>query len=72
MLEVGKTYRGCFEKKMMYTVVDVVLQKTANPRPTHYRLFHLTASVYPDARDEAGKTEWVRACDAENYLEELP
>jgi hypothetical protein len=64
MLEVGRTYRGCFEKKMMCTVLD--------RQKDYYLLLWLTTSGNPCARDAAGETEWERACDAENYLEELP
>lgn len=69
MLEVGKSYRGVWEKNMVCTVVDVVLQKTAKPRPTHYLVLWLTTSGNPDANDEAGKQEWLVANQAENFLE---
>ena len=69
MLEVGKTYRGCFEHRMMCTVLEIAYY---GGRPNNYLLLWLTTSGNPDARDEAGKTEWEVARDAENYLEELP
>jgi len=64
MLQVGRTYRGCFEPAMMCTVLA--------QEPGYYLLLWLTTSGNPDARDVAGETEWERASDAENYLEELP
>jgi hypothetical protein len=73
VLEVGKVYRGVWEKAMMCVVLEVAYGKSwhGHPPPAeHYLLLWLTTSGNPDARDEAGKTEWEVARLAENYLEE--
>jgi len=75
MLEVGKTYRGRWEKRMMCAVLNIqygVVWHGYPPRPNNYLLLWLTTSGNPDARDVAGKSEWEVASDAENYLEEIP
>lgn len=70
MLEVGKTYRSCFEKNAVCTVIDSFARVLTN-HPTHYKLLWLTTSGNTNMNDEAGKIEWELARDAENYLEEI-
>lgn len=75
MLEIGRIYRGYFEKRMMCMVLDIQHEPSWHghpPRASNYLLLWLTTSGNPDARDVAGKTEWETAPDAENYLKELP